>query len=42
MSNDTNSFACADRDFNRAVPSGLVAEERTRQLWEIPLGEHNY
>ena len=23
---DTNLFACADRDFNQVVPSGLVAE----------------
>ena len=27
---DTNLFVCAYHDFNQAVPSGLVAEERTR------------
>ena len=26
---------CAGREFNRALPSGLIAEERTRQLLEV-------
>ncbi|KAL5567410.1 hypothetical protein UlMin_030574 [Ulmus minor] len=30
------------RDFNRALPSGLIAEERTRQLLDIAVGERDY
>ena len=33
---------CAGREFNKALPSGLVAEERTRQLLEIVVGERDY
>ena len=35
-------YVCAGRDFNRALPSGLIAEEWTRQLLEIAIGEHDY
>ena len=42
MSIDTNIFFCADRDFNRAMLSGLVVEKRTRLLLEIPMGERDY
>ena len=42
MSTDTNLFAYAYSDFNRVMPSRLVAEESTRQLLEISLGEHDY
>ena len=35
-------FVCAGRDFNRALPSGLIAEERTRQLLDIAVGERDY
>ena len=42
MSNDTNVFVYADHKYNKALPSGLVVEERIRLLLEIPLGECNY
>ena len=42
MSTDTNLFVCAGRDYNKALPSGLIAEERTRQLLEIAVGELDY
>ena len=42
MLNDTNLFLCAYRNFNKAMLSGLVAEERTRLLLEIPFGERDY
>ena len=35
-------YVCAGRDFNRALLSGLIAEERTRQLLEIAIGERDY
>ena len=35
-------LVCAGRDFNKALPSGLIAEERTRLLLEIDATEHNY
>ena len=35
-------FVCAGRDFNRVLPSGLIAEERTRQLLDIAVGERDY
>ena len=35
-------FVCAGRDFNRALPSGLIAEERTRKLLEIVVAERDY
>jgi len=35
-------YACANRDSNRELPSGLIAEDRTRQLLEIAIGERNY
>ena len=33
---------CAGREFNKALPSGLVAEERTRQLLEVVVAERDY
>ena len=42
MLTDTNLFVCTNHDLNRAVPSGLIAEEHTRQLLEIPLAERDY
>ena len=39
---DTNVLAYANRDFNRAMPSGLVAEDYIWQLLEIPIGEYDY
>ena len=33
---------CAGREFNKALPSGLIAEERTRQLLEIVVAERDY
>ena len=42
MSTDTNLYVCASRNFNRALPSGLIAEERTWQLLEIEAAEHDY
>ena len=33
---------CAGREFNKVLPSGLIAEERTRQLLEIFVAERNY
>ena len=42
MSTDTNVFVCAGRDYNRALPSGLIAEERTRQLLEVGVAERDY
>ncbi|KAL5580129.1 hypothetical protein UlMin_012571 [Ulmus minor] len=35
-------WKATSRDFNRALPSGLIAEERTRQLLDIAVGERNY
>ena len=42
MSTDTNVCVCAGRDYNRALPSGLIAEERTRQLLEVGVAERDY
>ena len=42
MLTDTNLFVCADCDFNKALSSGLVAEEHTQLLLEIPLGKSDY
>ena len=33
---------CAGREFNKALPSGLIAEERTRRLLEIVVAERDY
>ncbi|KAL5580186.1 hypothetical protein UlMin_012628 [Ulmus minor] len=35
-------WKATSRDFNRALPSGLIAEERTRQLLDIAVGERDY
>ena len=42
MLTDTNVFVCAGRDYNKALPSGLIVEERTRQLLEVAVGERDY
>ena len=42
MLTDTNLFVCAGRDYNKALPSGLIAEEWTQQLLEIAVGERDY
>ena len=42
MSTDTNRAICAGQDFNRALSSGLIAEERTRLLLEIVPAKHDY
>ena len=42
MLTDTNIFVCAGRDYNKALLSGLIAEEQTRQLLEIVVGERDY
>ena len=42
MSTDTNLFICADREYNKVVPSGHIVQEHTRLLLEIPLGERDY
>ena len=39
---DTNLLSYADCDFNQVMPSGLVAEERTQQLLEITVKDHDY
>ncbi|KAL5563464.1 hypothetical protein UlMin_033211 [Ulmus minor] len=35
-------WKATSRDSNRALPSGLIAEERTRQLLDIAVGERDY
>ena len=35
-------FLSAGRDFNKALPSGLIVEERTRLLLEVHATEHDY
>ncbi|KAL5552582.1 hypothetical protein UlMin_039983 [Ulmus minor] len=35
-------WKATSRDFNRALSSGLIAEERTRQLLDIAVGERDY
>ena len=42
MSTDTNICVCVGRDYNRALPSGLIAEERTWQLLEVEVAERDY
>ena len=42
MLTDLMYFICAGRDFNRALPSGLITEERTQQLLSIAVGERDY
>ena len=33
---------CASQGFNKGLPSGLIAEERTRQLLGIVVAERDY
>ena len=35
-------YVYAGWDFNKALLSGLITEERTRQLLEITVGERDY
>ena len=35
-------FVCVGRDFNKALPSGLIVEEQTRQLLQIESAELDY
>ena len=42
MLTDTNLYVCAGWDFNKALSSGLIAEDRTRQLLEIAIAERDY
>ena len=35
-------FVCASRDFNKVLPSSLMAKERTRLLLEIDVVERDY
>ena len=39
---DTNHYVCAGGDFNKALPSGLIAEDQTRKLLEIAIAERDY
>ena len=41
-STDTNLYVCASRDYNKALPRGLIAEDRTQQLLEIAIAERDY
>ena len=42
ISTNTNLFVCAGRDYNKALPSGLIAEKRTWHLLEITVAERDY
>jgi len=42
MSTDTNVFVCVGRDYNKALLSGLIVEERTQQLLEVAVGKCDY
>ena len=42
MLTNTNLYVCIGQDFNKALPSGLIAEERTRKLLEIEATECDY
>ena len=42
MSTDTNLFVCVGQDYNKTLPSGLIAEEWTRKLLEIAVSERDY
>ena len=33
---------CAGREFNKALPSGLITEEQTRQFLDIMVTERDY
>ena len=41
-STDTNIYVCAGRDYNKALSSGFIAKDQTRQLLEIAIAERNY
>ena len=41
-STSTNLSICAGWDFNKALSSGLITEERTRQLLESVCAERDY
>ena len=42
MLTDANLFVCVGCEYNKALPSILIAEERTRLLLEIPYGKRDY
>ena len=42
MLTDTNLYVCVGRDYNKALPSGLIALDWTRQLLEIDIAKHDY
>ena len=42
MLTDTNLYVCVGRDYNKALPSGLIALDWTRQLLEIDVAEHDF
>ena len=41
-STDTNLYVCIGRDYNKALLSGLIIEDQTRQLLEIAIVERDY
>ena len=41
-STGTNPFLCVGRDYNKALPSGLIAEDQPRKLLEIAIAERDY
>ena len=42
MSTDTNLYVCAGLKYNKALPSGLIAEDQTWLLLEIDAAECDY
>ena len=42
MSTNTNLFVYVGWDYNKALSSGLIAEEWMQQLLEIAIAEHDY
>ena len=42
MLTETNLYVCVGQDYNKALPSGLIVEDRTRQLLEITIAERDY
>ena len=42
MLTDTNLFFYASREYNKVLSSGLIAEEQTHLLLEIPVAERDY
>ena len=42
MLTGSNLFVCAGQDYNEALPSDFIAEDRTRLLLEIAATKHDY